>query len=171
MELKLASGVSSSAYRWDFNSYLSDHGPGPQFANASGRFGFAQWRRATGLDLHSRASATRPAGVNVFVRPNRYEAGRANIVIYNWDLRDRVPVDVSSVLSPGAQFEIRDAQNYFAEPVLRGVYKGEPLLLPANLSKVALPVGNVERVPHSYRARVCRIRPPDRCPAGERYKT
>ena len=147
VELKLASGASSSTYRWDFNSYLSDSIAGPKFANTSGTFGFAQWRRATGLDLHSQASATRPAGADVFVRPNRYEAGRANIVIYNWDLRDRVSVDVSSVLSPGAQFEVRDAQNYFAAPLLRGVYKGEPLLLPTKLSKVALPIGNVERVP------------------------
>lgn len=147
VEMKLAPGVNTSRYRWDFNSYLSDPGAGPKFANASGTFGFAQWRRTTGVDLHSLASATRPAGVHVFVRPNRYEAGRAHIVIYNWDLRDRLGIDVSAVLSPGAQFEIRDAQNYFAEPVLRGVYKGEPLVVPTKLTRVTLPIGNVERLP------------------------
>lgn len=147
VELKLAPGVSSSAYRWDFNSYLSGRGAGPKFANAAGTFSFAQWRQTTGLDLHSQLSATRPSGGHVFVRPNRYEAGRGNIVIYNWDLRDRVAVDVSSVLTPGAHFEIRDAQNYFAEPVLRGIYTGAPLLVPTNLTKVTPPIGNVERVP------------------------
>ena len=30
--------------------------------------------------------STLPTGVKVFVRPNAYEAGRANIAIYNWDL-------------------------------------------------------------------------------------
>ena len=28
--------------------------------------------------------STRPTGVKVFVRPNAYEAGRANITIFNW---------------------------------------------------------------------------------------
>ena len=30
--------------------------------------------------------STLPTGVKVFIRPNAYEAGRANIAIYNWDL-------------------------------------------------------------------------------------
>jgi hypothetical protein len=68
-------------------------------------------------------------------------------VIYNWDLRHSVAVDVSSVLTPGTQFEIRDAQNYFGEPVLRGVYHGGTLQLPTRLSRVTSPIGNVERVP------------------------
>jgi hypothetical protein len=147
VELKMPRGINSSAYYWDFNSYLSDGGAGPKFGNDSGSFGFSQWRRVTGLDRNSQVIAARPSGVKVFVRPNRYEAGRANIVIYNWDLRDRVAVDVSSILPAGTEFEIRDAQNYFAEPVLRGVYKGGPLLLPTRLSRMTTPIGNVERVP------------------------
>lgn len=110
--------------------------------------GFSRWRQMTGFDSHSQAVATRrPAGVQIFVRPNRYEAGRANIIVYNWDLRDQVAVDVSSVLSPGANFEIRDAQNYFGDPLVKATYRGEPILLPMNLSRMTLPVGNVERVP------------------------
>ena len=81
------------------------------------------------------------------MRPNRYEPGRAHIVIYNWDLRDSVTVDLNSILVRGTQFEIRDAQNYFGEPVLRGVYNGGTLQLPTRLSKVTAPIGNVERVP------------------------
>ena len=30
-------------------------------------------------------TTTRPTGTRVFVRPNQYEAGRANIAVYNWD--------------------------------------------------------------------------------------
>jgi hypothetical protein len=85
--------------------------------------------------------------VQTFVRPNRYEAGRANVVVYNWDLKDQVAVDVSSVLTVGDAFEIRDAQNYFDEPVLRGTYKGGPILLPMNLSGMSRPAGNVEQLP------------------------
>ena len=35
-------------------------------------------------------STSRPPGTKVFVRPNRYEAGRANITVYNWNLADTV---------------------------------------------------------------------------------
>ena len=47
----------------------------------------------------------------------------------------------------GTQFEIRDAQNYFGEPVMRGVYNGGALHLPTRLTKVTAPIGSVERVP------------------------
>lgn len=36
-----------------------------------------------------------PAEPKVFLRPNRYEPGRANFVIYNWSRQAIVPVDLS----------------------------------------------------------------------------
>jgi hypothetical protein len=145
LELKRPAGVVSSNYRWDFNKYFAT---APSFSNENQTLGFRDWRRLTRLDSHSQtASNSRPNGVQIFVRPNRYEAGRANIVVYNWDLKDQVAVDVSSVLTIGNSFEIRDAQNYFAEPVLRGTYKGGPVLLPMKLSAITVPIGNVERFP------------------------
>ncbi|HKO61718.1 MAG TPA: hypothetical protein VJV03_11205 [Pyrinomonadaceae bacterium] len=147
LELKMPRGINSRGYRWDFNTYLSDSNVRLKFASDSGVLGFSQWRQETGFDAHSQFRTGQPSGVQVFVRPNRYEPGRGNIVVYNWDLRDSVGVDVSAVLTPGTQFEIRDAQNYFGEPVLRGVYKGGTLQLPTRLSRVAAPVGNVERLP------------------------
>ncbi|HKO44817.1 MAG TPA: hypothetical protein VJU84_16180 [Pyrinomonadaceae bacterium] len=145
LELKIPRGINSRGYRWDFNTYFSD--ARLMFANDSGAVSFSQWRGTTGFDAHSQLRTDRPSGINVFVRPNRYEPGRAHIVIYNWDLRDSVAVDFSSILVRGTQFEIRDAQDYFGEPVLRGVYNGGALQLPTRLSKVTAPVGNVERVP------------------------
>lgn len=147
VELKVPRGLNSFGYRWDFNTYFAEGATGPKFANDSGVHAFSPWRRSTGLDRNSQVIAARPSGLEVFVRPNRYEAGRANIVVFNWDLRDQVEVDVSNVLTAGTQFEIRDAQNYFGEPVLRGIYRGGALQLPTRLSKVAAPIGNVERVP------------------------
>jgi hypothetical protein len=82
-----------------------------------------------------------------FVRPNAYEPGRANIAIYNWDLKKTVPVDLSMILKPSQGFEIRDAQNYFAEPVVQGVYDGQPVLVPmTGLTHVA-PVGEIAHQP------------------------
>ncbi len=147
VDLKMPRGINSSGYRWDFNSYVSDAGGGLKFASDSGVLAFSQWRRVTGFDQNSQLVAARQSKVDVFVRPNRYEARRAHIVIYNWASQDFVAVDLSSVMSPGSRFEIRDAQNFFGEPVLRGVYQGGPLQLPTRLSKMTAPIGNVERVP------------------------
>jgi hypothetical protein len=104
-----------------------------------------EWRTATGMDGNSRHSASRPTGVAAFVRPNRYEPGRANIVIYNWDRSPVVPVDVSAVLRPGAAYELRDAENFFGAPVLQGIYKGAPLPVPMTGLTAAQPNGAVPR--------------------------
>jgi hypothetical protein len=148
LELRMPAGVTPSAYRWDFNSYFSERRGEPVFAGDGGRLGFSRWQQMTGVDRHSQApGSSRPSKVQIFVRPNRYEAGRANIVVYNWELKDRVAVDVSSVLALGTNYEIRDAQNYFAGPLAQGKYDGAPLLLPMKLSAMPLPVGSVERIP------------------------
>jgi hypothetical protein len=85
--------------------------------------------------------SSRPTGAHVFVRPNQYEAGRANITIYNWDLASTVNVDFSSVLPVGSQYEIRNAQNFFGAPVLTGTYAGGTLTLPMSGLSVGTPVG------------------------------
>lgn len=144
VDLKLPAGARPSDYRWDFNRYFA---PQPSFAKDFGALSFSGWRQTTGFDSHSVALATRPTGMQVFVRANNFESGRAHIVVFNWDLRAEVSVNVSSILTPGASFEIRDAQNYFGDPVLAGTYKGGPVSLPLKRSRLSLPIGNVEREP------------------------
>jgi hypothetical protein len=73
---------------------------------------------------------TRPSTARVAVRPNGYKAGRGNIVVYNWGLQSSVSVDLSGVLSPGASYEIRNAQNFFGSPVSTGIYYGTPVSIP-----------------------------------------
>lgn len=145
LELKRPPGVARPSYRWDFNTYFAS---APSFLNENQTLGFKDWRQLTRLDSNSQtANASRPNGVQIFVRPNRYEAGRANIVVYNWDVKDQVAVDLSSVLPVGSSFEIRDAQNYFAEPVLRGAYRGGPVFVSMKSSGITAPIGTVERFP------------------------
>jgi hypothetical protein len=93
--------------------------------------------------------STPPTGVNVFVRPNQYEAGgRANITIFNWDLRSHVAVDLSAArFAVGTTYELRDAQNYFGPPVLTGTYDGQPINVPMMGLTVARPVGNAPIIP------------------------
>ena len=85
--------------------------------------------------------SSKPTGVKVFVRPNAYESGRANITIYNWDLKSTVSVDASAVLSSGQGYEVRNAADFFGAPVLTGTYDGSPLVLPMSGLSVATPIG------------------------------
>ncbi|MEP6802077.1 MAG: hypothetical protein ABJC07_09075, partial [Acidobacteriota bacterium] len=84
---------------------------------------------------------SRPSAARVFLRPNQYESGRANITVLNWGDAPAVSIDLSSVLSPGAAYEIRNAQNFFGSPVLRGTYDGSPISLPMTGLSSALPTG------------------------------
>jgi hypothetical protein len=99
------------------------------------------WKRNSGVDQNSAYSASAPTGVKVFVRPNRYERGRANIAVYNWDRKGEVDVNLNGVLEVGKQFEVRNAQDYFGAPVFKGVFDGRPVRLPMTGLKVTGPIG------------------------------
>jgi hypothetical protein len=154
-QVRTPDGVPASAYRWENNTYFdgtrSSGQNGPAFpfnfndalnAQGGGWLTFEEWKRATGFDGTSRYSADPPAETRVVVRPNKYEPGRANIAVYNWERKDSVAVDLSGTgLKNGDAFEVVDAQNYFGAPVARGVYDGSPVPLPMKLETVAQPVG------------------------------
>lgn len=134
-----AAGYQPSAYAWDNNTYVSLNRTPAYTPFAFGINGiyvghnFNTWQQATGFDKngqYQQNASGRPTGVKVFVRPNQYEAGRANIAVYNWDLKSQVEADVSNVLRTGDRFEVRNVQNFFGQPVLTGVYDGKPLSLP-----------------------------------------
>ena len=75
--------------------------------------------------------------------PNRYETGRAHVVVYNWANASSVLVDLSaSGLRSGQAFEVRDAQNFFGPPVYAGTYAGSAVALRMNLTAVAPIIGN-----------------------------
>jgi hypothetical protein len=139
--LYLPAGLAASTYAWNNNRYFQDGPPTTPF-NFAGRYlSLAQWQQATGLDGDSRfTQGTAPLAV--FVRPNQYEPGRAHIIVYNAELRTYVDADVSGVLKPGARYEVRNAQDFFAPPVLSGTYDGQPLRLPMYGLGVAQPIGS-----------------------------
>ena len=67
----------------------------------------------------------------IFVRPNAYEPGRANITIYNWPDANEVSVNISSVgLSVGQHYVVKDAQDFFNDPVATGTYGGSSITIP-----------------------------------------
>lgn len=139
--LYLPQGVATSVYAWDNNAYYQVETP-TVMSNLGGiQRSFADWQKASGLDRNSRFTQG-GAPTRVFVRPNQYEQGRANIVVYNAEQRQYVDADVSGVLTVGARYEVRNVQDYFAAPVLAGTYDGLPLRLPMYGLSVAQPIGS-----------------------------
>lgn len=63
----------------------------------------------------------------VYIRPNRYERGRGHVAVLNWAGLGSISLDLSSILSPGDNFEIIDAQDYFGAPVYSGTFQGAPV--------------------------------------------
>jgi uncharacterized protein (TIGR03437 family) len=142
--LSLAPDGTTAGYQWNRNTY---YGAEKFRFNGGQNQNWTGWLKATGMDASSRFVSGRPTGVWTFVRPNKYEQGRANIVIYNWDMQDSVKVSLSGVLKPGTAYEVRDAENFFAGPVASGTFDGSPVTVPMKGLTVVAPVGDVPAAP------------------------
>ncbi|MDE3066493.1 MAG: right-handed parallel beta-helix repeat-containing protein [Verrucomicrobiota bacterium] len=129
------------AAAWNGNTYVVPTNGDTMVKVNSLALGLSGWQNDTGYDLNSIYRTGNFSGTNVFVRPNYYEPGRANIIVYNWDNQSNVAVDVSSVLTLGTPFQVRNAEDFFAPPVLSGIYDGTPLELPMTGLTVAVPNG------------------------------
>lgn len=139
-------------YTWRENSYVAAEGKWQPFnlfqgQGSVGGFYLPEWQQKTGLDRGSRYSRGQPTGTQVIVRPNRYEPGRANIVVYNWDRQPTVTADVRTVLKRGARYEVRSALNFHGGPVLSGTYDGQSLTLPMSAVRAPVPVGRESAAP------------------------
>jgi hypothetical protein len=90
-----------------------------------------------------------PRGMQVAVRPNRYEPGRAHVIVYNWDLQTQISLDLTaSGLRDGQAYEIRDVQNLFDPPVFTGTYTaGGSVTLPMTGLRTAIPTWNRATLP------------------------
>ncbi|MBA4147178.1 MAG: tandem-95 repeat protein [Verrucomicrobia bacterium] len=85
--------------------------------------------------------SAKPTQNAIFVRPNKYEAGRGNIVIYNWQKLNTISVDPSAAgLKSGDVYELRNAQNFYGD-VITGTYNGGSISIPMTGRTVAKPQG------------------------------
>jgi hypothetical protein len=143
VNVEMLANQSFANYQWDHNRYF-----GSGIFSIGGRqMPWVLWRSSAKVDANSQFTPGRPTGIWAFVRPNKYEKGRANIVIYNWDRKSPVPVNAASVLTRGQRFEVRDVQNFFGPPVCTGLYQGGPLEIPMTGLAVAAPNGQVPTPP------------------------
>lgn len=121
-----------SRHSWSGNTFFGDP------SAAAWRYGgatsplttFDGWRTLTGFADPGTYAGSAPTGVKIVVRANRYEPGRANIIVYNWDQESTVSVDVSEVLKPGDGYVVQHAQDFYGPPIASGVYTGGSLELP-----------------------------------------
>jgi hypothetical protein len=85
-----------------------------------------------------------PSQNHVVLRPNGFDPGRAHIIVYNWEGSDEVSVDLSDFLPADTAFEIRDAQNIFADPIVSSTYTGGSVVLPMTGLAPAPPIGDAD---------------------------
>lgn len=98
------------------------------------------WKTQTGLvNPGSYAGLTPPNAI--FVRPSNYEAGRANIIAFNWAGLPTITVDLSGVLIPGQSFVILNAQDFFGSPIVSGIYQGGTVDIPMTAVPAPIPIG------------------------------
>ncbi|HEX6533098.1 MAG TPA: Ig-like domain-containing protein [Gemmatimonadaceae bacterium] len=136
----------ASDLSWGGNTYYGNSAA-PEFQWDGAAYDFAGWRAATSVGAGDRHAGDRPPGAEVFVRPNRYERGRANVIIYNWARAGAVPVDLSKVLDRGERYEIRNVQDWFGAPVASGTYDGGMVPFPMAGVTPAEPRGGWVRAP------------------------
>ena len=98
------------------------------------------WRDTFPFDANSTFIDHAPTGVKSFILPNRYDPKRATLVVYNWDLSTKAGVDVSSFLSPGDKYQLRNVQDYFRD-VISGTYSGGNLQIQMTGRTQAKPIG------------------------------
>jgi parallel beta-helix repeat protein len=128
---------------WNNNHYAVPE-PGDGFLNGADLLSFSGWQSATGFDADSHCTTGGFSGTVVFVRTNQFEAGRANLIVYNWNNADSVTIDVSSVLPVGSPYEVRNVQDYVSAPVLAGILNSRYLDLPMTGLTVAAPNGAMQ---------------------------
>lgn len=131
--------------RWNENDYYVTDGRWGECSvveNSKSRgLSFTQWREATGLDSKSTFTKGSPSKLQVFVRPNAHERGRAHIAILNPAKLPEVEVDLSRVLKPGQNFRIVSVKDFFGQPIASGTYAGQSVRIPMKPVIPPPPVG------------------------------
>jgi hypothetical protein len=72
----------------------------------------------------------RARGTHVVLHPNKYDAGRAHLAVFNGDARSGVLVDFGKFLKKGDKFRLMSAKDFYGKPVLSGQYAGRPVRVP-----------------------------------------
>ena len=146
VEVETTEGQSGAGYEFDSNIYMPAAKNSATFIFNDKRSNIDDWRVRFRSDATAKTSPE-SRRQQIFIRPNKYEEGRANIIIYNWNRDASVAVDLSGVLKLGDKYQLIDVQDYFGKPVLTGNYDGKEIAVPMRSSATTKPIGSVEKVP------------------------
>ncbi len=139
--------VTVETVSWNNNTYYGGIYSGDKAFNKNGTsLTFSAWKTATGFDSNSTFTKNYPTGQKIFIRPNKYEEKRANIIVYNWNMNPTAKVNLKNVLKSGDSFEIRDAQNFFGKPLVKETYTGGSIEIPLFLTDMAPILGNPQNI-------------------------
>ncbi|HEY6093042.1 MAG TPA: hypothetical protein VIV83_13695 [Gemmatimonadales bacterium] len=143
-----ASNVSTSGQTWSLDSLYRDS------TQASWRFlgtlyDFPTWRSTSHINTSDRPIAGSPAITRVFVRHSRYKpsntsTGRAMVAVYNWQGLGSVSVSMDGIIptDPPRAYEIRNVQDPFGDPIVKGVFTGGSVNIPISAVPPPTPVGD-----------------------------
>jgi hypothetical protein len=143
--------VNKANYNWNNNQYFNTQAYNQPFGiSGINTMPLATWRSNTGFDSSTLTEngdipQHRPTGLDYVVYPNKYQQGRANIFVANWDRLDTVSINLqNSGLTNGQAYEIRDTQNFLGTPILTGVYNStNPVItLPMTSTTIIAPFGD-----------------------------
>ena len=133
---RISGGDTVRAYRWNDNSYAGGTDAKVLMLDHK-RFTLAKWRSRVGLGAADRVLPP-PTTPLVVVRPNRYEQGRAHIVVVNYTSQPSVSVRVRGVLRDGDRYVVQNVQDLWGAPVTTGTYHGGDIVL--SMRGVAPPI-------------------------------
>ncbi|MGE0607593.1 MAG: right-handed parallel beta-helix repeat-containing protein [Pirellulales bacterium] len=143
--LEGAGDLLLSGLKWDHNDYyLTDGRWGDCAAVENGKsrgMSFDDWRSQMDVDGESTFTKGAPDKLRVFVRPNAYQPGRANIAVINPQLLPKVEVDLAGVLEQGQKFRVVSVKDFYGPTLAEGIYSGELVSLPMQPITPPPPVG------------------------------
>jgi Right handed beta helix region len=132
---------TTSGQTWSDNTLFGDPTVVAWRHDTSSGTTFDGWQTQTGFTDPGTYAGPAPTGVKIVVRPNQYEPGRANIIVYNWAQQSTVSADVSGILDLGDHYVVQNSQDFYGPPVASGIYIGRPLELPMISITPPSPVG------------------------------
>jgi hypothetical protein len=95
----------------------------------------------TEINYSSRPSS----GTVVAVRPNRYEAGRGHVIVYNWGQAGSVSVNLSQVLKSGQAYDVHNVCDLYGGTIASGTYSGGNVSLSMATMRAPSPIGRSAR--------------------------
>lgn len=86
-------------------------------------------------------SSQLPTGTKTVLHQNKYDPRRIDVIVYNWNNHDSVPVNFEAMIASGNDFTVHSVFDIWGEPVLEGKYQGGPLRLPMGVKPQPQPRG------------------------------